>query len=354
MLAIQKIDVPGYELVIEGIDPEVNLHCFIAVQSTKLGPALGGVRIFPYTSRDAALEDALRLAKAMTVKSALAELELGGGKSVIIADSKKEKTKEMLLKFAEVVETLKGIYIVAEDVGSSVDDMLIIREKTSYVSAMPTKESSGDPSPFTAFGVLKGIQSAEKILYGSNILEGKSVAIQGLGHVGSHLAELLFFAGAKLFVADIDQEKAREIARKYGGTTVRPEEIHKVPCDVFSPCALGGILSEKAILELRCKAVAGSANNQLESDELDILLFKRKILYAPDFAINAGGLINVSLEFSKEGYNPKKSLQKVNKIFHTLSLIFYRSESEARGTNSIALDLANENLMQKSASSAII
>lgn len=344
MLTIKKLKVPGFEAVIEGRDPSTHMHCFIAVHSTKLGPALGGVRIYPYASEAAALEDALNLAKAMTVKSALADVPLGGGKSVMIADSKTQKTSAMLLSFAEVVESLRGDYIVAEDVGSSVEDMLIIREKTTHVAAMPTKRSSGDPSPFTAFGVLRGIESVLKKLTGSPSLENKTIAIQGLGHVGSHLADLLFLAGAKLLVADIDQERAKDIARKYGGKVVSPEEIYRIHSDVFSPCAMGGVLNEKTIKELSCKAIAGSANNQLESEALDELIRKRHILYAPDFAINAGGLINASLEFGKEGYDPRVSRNKVNKIFDILSLIFHRAEIEGKGTNAIALALANEKL----------
>ena len=342
MLQIKKISIPGYEHVIEGIDQEANLHCFIAIHSTELGPALGGVRIFPYTNDKEALADVLRLAKAMTVKSALADLPLGGGKSVIIADPKREKNRVLLSKFAEVVESLKGDYIVAEDVGSTVADMLILREKTSHVVALPTEYSSGDPSPFTAFGIIKGIESVLKHLFGNSTFEGITVAIQGIGNVGKELAEQLFWKGAHLILADIDREKAVSIAKKYGGEVVSPDIIHTVKCDIFSPCAMGGIVNSRTIREMSCKAIAGSANNQLECVEDDRLLFDKKILYAPDFVINAGGLINVSTEF--DGYDPRQSLKKINNIFNVLSLILLRSKKEGRGTESIALELAKENL----------
>lgn len=342
MLEIKKIPVSDYETVIEGIDLESNLHCFIAIHSTKRGPALGGVRIFPYANDKEALDDVLRLAKAMTVKAAIANMKLGGGKSVIIADPKRDKTREMLLKFAEVVESLKGKYIVAEDVGSTVKDMLVFHEKTSHVVALPTDYSSGDPGPFTAFGILRGIQAVLMRLFGSVSVEGKTIAIQGIGSVGSHLAEQLFWQGAHLVLADVDSKKANDFAKKYGARVVLPDRIHKVECDIYSPCALGSIVNKKTIKEMSCRAIAGSANNQLENEEDDALLFQRNILYAPDFVINAGGLINVSTEL--EGYNPQTSLKKINHIFDRVSLILLRSEKEGRGTESIALELAKENL----------
>ncbi|CRX39000.1 Leu/Phe/Val dehydrogenase [Estrella lausannensis] len=347
MLSIKEHLVNGYETVIEAEDRETNLHCFIAIHNTHRGPALGGVRIYPYKGEKEALEDVLRLSRAMTAKSSLAELSLGGGKSVIIADPKKDKTPAMLRSFGEVINSLKGSYIVAEDVGSSAEDMLIIREKTPYVVALPTERSSGDPSPFTAFGVLKGMEAAAKKLFGSASLLTRAVAIQGLGHVGHCLAEQLFWAGAKVYIADIDEEKARHFAKKWGAIAVSPSEIHRVPCDIFSPCALGGVLNPQSIKELNCLAVVGSANNQLLSDDDDKLLFERKILYAPDFIINAGGLINVSEELSPMGYNPANAISKIRKIFDTATVVFYRSEKEKRGTGSIALELAMENLKKR-------
>lgn len=333
--------------MIEAENKETKLHCFIAIHNTQRGPALGGVRIYPYKNEKDALKDVLRLARAMTAKSSLAGLSLGGGKSVIIADPKQDKTPEMLKSFGEVVDTLKGAYIVAEDVGSSAEDMLIIKEKTPYVVALPTERSSGDPSPFTAFGVLKGMEAAVKKLYGSSSLLGRSVAIQGLGHVGTCLGEQLFWMGAHLIVADIDEEKTRHFAKKWGGRAAAPADIHKTPCDIFSPCALGGILNPRSIHELNCRAVVGSANNQLESDPDDDLLFKKGVLYAPDFIINAGGLINVSEEFNPAGYSPLSSISKIREIFDTATTVFYRSEKEKRGTGAIALELAMENLKHR-------
>lgn len=347
MLSIKKHAVNGYETVIEAENSETNLHCFIAIHNTERGPALGGVRIYPYKGEKEALEDVLRLSRAMTAKSSLAGLNLGGGKSVIIADPKRDKTPAMLRSFGEVIDSLKGTYIVAEDVGSSAEDMLVIREKTPYVVALPTERSSGDPSPFTAFGVLRGMEAAVKKMFGSPSLLGRSVAIQGLGHVGHCLAEQLFWLGAKVFIADIDDDKARLTAKKWGAKAVSPREIHRLPCDIFAPCALGGILNPGSIQELKCLAIVGSANNQLQNDDDDKLLFDRKILYAPDFIINAGGLINVSEELSPEGYSPLNAIAKIRKIYDTATTVFYRSEKERRGTGSIALELAMENLRKR-------
>lgn len=344
MLTTREIEIPGYERVIEGIDTEVNLHCFIAVHNTTLGPALGGIRIHPYHTPQDALDDALRLAKAMTQKSALAEVGLGGGKSVIIADPKKGKTPALLHAFAKVLDLLKGKYIAAEDIGSTMGDMSTIRESTPYVCALPTKISSGDPSRYTAWGVFRGIQAVAHNLWGSSSLKNKRIAIQGLGHVGGKLADLLFWHGATLIVSDIDKNLV-EIAHNLYQAEIIPEETYlTTECDILAPCAMGGILNSKTIPHLRCKAVAGGANNQLLNIEDGQLLFDRGILYAPDFIINAGGVINAAMEFEPGGYNPLTSREKVDNIYDTLQLVFTKSKLEKKPTHQVAEELADYNL----------
>ncbi|MCB1112940.1 MAG: Glu/Leu/Phe/Val dehydrogenase [Chlamydiales bacterium] len=347
MLTTRDIDIEGYEKVIEAVDTEAGLHCFIAIHNTTLGPALGGTRMFPYLKTEDALEDALRLAKAMTYKSALAEVGLGGGKSVIIGDPRKEKTPELLHAFADAVDTLKGLYIAAEDVGTNVDDMAVIRQHTPYVAALPTETSSGDPSRYTAWGAFRGIQAVAEKLWGSRSLNGRKIAVQGLGHVGSRLADLLFWDGAELILTDINEETLKEHAHLYFAKTVAPNEIFSVPCDIFCPCALSGILNHRTIPILDCAAVAGAANAQLERYSDGTLLMERGILYAPDFIINSGGITNAAMEFAPGGYNSRKSRDKVNHIYDTLLLVFNKAEQENKTTSQIANELAEYNLNHK-------
>ena len=347
MITIKELSIDGYEKVIEGIDEENHLHCFIAIHNTTLGPALGGMRVFPYENRENALKDALLLAKAMTKKSALAGLGFGGGKSVIIADPKMDKNEKLLTAFAEVVNSLQGKYIAAEDVGSSVGDMTTLRKTTPYVAALATKTSSGDPSPYTAWGVFMAIKATAKKLWGSSEIKGKIIAIQGLGHVGFKLAEFLFWNGADLIVADIDHLKSEKIHKLYGAKVVSPKDIYSEKCDIFAPCAMGGGINPDTIPTLNCKAIVGAANNQLSNSEDGNLLSQRKILYAPDFITNAGGIINASLEFSPEGYNPKIAKAKVDKIYDTLLWVYEKAESENKLTVEVADELADYNLKNK-------
>lgn len=346
-LKIKEIPIPGYEKVIEAKNAESGLHCFIAIHDTTLGPSLGGARIYPYSKREDALEDVLRLSKGMTYKSAVVENGFGGGKSVIIADSKKNKTDALLESFGQVIDTLKGKYIVAEDVGSSVEDMIVIRRQTPYVAALPTEKSSGDPSRFTAWGVLRGMQAVAMKLWKSPSLKNKSIAIQGLGHVGSGLANLLFWEGAKLFFSDIDEERLKTFTRKFGAGIIASGDFYTFPCDILSPCALGGTLNEETIPNLKCQAVAGSANNQLLEKKDGRRIKDRGILYAPDFVINAGGIINAAAEFDKGGYDPNRSRERVDKIYDTLLEIFVRSEVEDLPPSQCAIDLAKHKLMRK-------
>lgn len=346
MVQIRKLQVSGYEKVVEGKDEESGLHCFIAIHNTKLGPALGGTRMYPYMSGEEALQDALRLAEGMTYKAALAQVGFGGGKAVIIADPYTQKTPQLLLAYASVVNALQGEYITAEDVGTTTADMEIMRQKTAYLVGLPLHHGSGggDPSPFTAWGTFRGIQAVCETLFGSSSVQGKTIAIQGLGKVGSALANFLFWHGARLILSDVKRNKTEELSKLYGATAVEPEEIHKVMCDIFCPSALGGVLNPDTIPELRCQAIAGSANNQLLGLSDADLLFERDILYAPDFVINAGGLINVSCEISPEGYHAEVARDQVNLIYNTLMELFERSGHEGKSTVEIALDLAKYNI----------
>lgn len=344
MLTIKKLDIPGYEQVIHGTDPSRGLNCFIAIHNTTLGPALGGTRIFHYASDEAALQDALLLARAMTYKSAAISDGLGGGKSVIIADPHKDKTPELLHAFAEVVDSLQGLYIAAEDVGSTTADMVIIRQRTPYVAALPGNRSSGDPSPFTAHGIICGIQAIGKKLWHTKSLKGKTVAIQGLGSVGWKLANLLFWEGADLIVCDVNQKLTQQCQHDYGAHVVAPEHFFQTPCDILSPCALGGVINKETLPLLRCQAIAGSANNQLENATIGYELMKKNILYAPDYIINSGGIINAAAEFEEGGYNPKVARNKVRHIYDNLMKIFHKAADEKKPTNIVADELAEHHI----------
>lgn len=343
-LQIETIPVEGFERVLKITEKNSKLTAIIAIHDTRLGPALGGTRIQPYASFDAALTDACRLAKGMTYKSAVAEVGFGGGKSVIIADPRKEKSPELLMAFGAAIEELAGSYIAAEDAGSTTADIAIIRRKTKYVVGLAHAKSSGDPSPFTAWGVLRGIKSVVKRLYNTDSLEGRKIAIQGLGNVGSRLAELLFWEGAHLIVSDIDPVKTQAIAAKYQAKPVSSDEILSAECDILSPCALGGILNDITIPKLRCKGIAGATNNQLLHDSHADKLRARGILYAPDFVINAGGLLNVAAELDDDGYSPVSPRYKTHHIYDTLLAIYEIAERNQESTHKAALALADYRL----------
>ena len=343
-LQLEQIPIDGYEHVLKITNPSAGLIAIIAMHNTVLGPALGGTRIYPYASFESALEDVLRLAKGMTYKSAISEVGLGVGRSVIIADPKKAKSQELLLSFGEAVESLKGQYICAEDVGCNTEDVKIIRQKTKYVTGLPNANSSGDPSRFTAWGVFRGIQATAKTLFGSDSLEGKRVAIQGTGNVGCCLADYLFWAGAELILADADMSKAEKLACRYGCKTSSPEQILYTECDILAPCALGGILNDETIPLLRCSAIAGAANNQLLRDVHAARLRDRNILYAPDFLINAGGLLNVASELHEDGYSHSEARAKTHRIYDTLLAIYEIAQRNQESTQAAAIALAEYRL----------
>jgi leucine dehydrogenase len=279
----------------------------------------------------------------MSHKSALAGIGLGGGKSVIISDPKK-LTPEMLKVFASFLNYLKGDYITAEDSGSTMEMMDFIGKHTPYVTGLSHAKSSGNPSPFTAWGVFRGIQATCQVLDGNNSVRGKTIAIQGLGSVGASLAEFLFWHGARLVVADKDPIKTATIVKKYNAYSCPPETIHKQECDILAPCALGGTINEQTIPELRCRAIAGCANNQLLAASDADFLQKREILYAPDFAINAGGIINVSFELDASGYRSIDARDAVDRIYDTVKEIFTNAKLSGITTHKAAVFLAESRI----------
>lgn len=340
-LQIEKITVKGYEQVIKATDEKSGLNALIVIHNTTLGPALGGTRIYPYASFNEALEDALRLSRGMTYKSALCEVGLGGGKSVIIADPKKQKTPDLLMAFGAAVDQLRGAYVCAEDLGCTTEDVKIIRQATKYVTGLSHNKSSGDPGPFTAWGIFRGIQSTLKKIYGNDSIEGRTIAVQGLGSVGSHLVKHLFWAGADLILSDIDPIKLHLYASKFGARAASIDQILRAECDVLAPCALGGIINDQTIPHLRCRAIAGGANNQLLRDSHANALIERGILYAPDFVVNAGGVLNVAAELEDSGYHPAVPRHKIHHIYDTLLAIYEIAEKNRESTHNAALALAD-------------
>ncbi len=314
MQTFQQMTEMGHERLVFCSNPDVGLQAVIAIHSTILGPGLGGTRMWPYPSVDAAVLDVLRLSRGMTYKAAATGINLGGGKAVIIGDPKRDKTEALMRAFGRFVDSLGGSYITAEDVGTDTRDMDHIAVETEWVTGVsPEHGGAGDPSPVTAFGVLQGIRASAQRLWGSPALAGRSVAVQGLGSVGGYLAGYLREEGAKVFGCDIDVEAAARAAET-GVEIVPPDQIYDVACDVFAPCALGAIVNDRTLARLRVKAVAGGANNQLEDPvRHGRELAARGILYAPDFVINAGGLINVYNELI--GYNQDRAKRMARGIF---------------------------------------
>lgn len=311
MAVFEKLRLNKHELVAFGWKDKV--RAIIAIHSTKLGPACGGIRMWNYSSEEEVLEDVLRLSMAMTFKNAAAGLNLGGGKCVVLGDPSKDKSEELLLALGDFVQSLGGSYITAEDIGITSDDLAVIARRTKFVVGLPPYMGGmGDCSPYTALGVYYSIKTAMEFLYGSPSLEGKTIAVQGLGKVGGNLVKLLLSEGAKVIGSDVSEEKC-EWAKKLGVEIVPPQEILFVACDVLSPCARGAIINEKTITNLNCKIICGGANNQLEKDEDISLLEKKGILYIPDFIANAGGIISLSLEIEGR-FSPEEAEKKVKGI----------------------------------------
>lgn len=343
-LTSKELKIPDYERVIHITNVENGLEAIIAIHDTTLGPALGGIRILPYKSHSDALSDVLRLAQGMTYKAAFAGIGLGGGKSVIIHDPQKKLSEELLWDFALAVDALQGQYICAEDMNCTTHELAIINQKTKYVVGLNHLKSSGNPSPFTAYGVFIGIEAICMHLFGKRSVKGKRIVVQGLGSVGKDLASRLFWAGAELIVADINEEKAAEFAKTFGATQVSVEESFSQECDILAPCAIGGIVNKNTIPILNCRAIGGCANNILSSEEEGITLCEKGILYAPDFVINAGGLINVTYELKPEGYHAMESRKAVGQIYNNLLAIFETSNTLDCCTNQTALKLAKSHI----------
>ena len=343
MDVFDQIHLAHHEQVVFCHDEESGLDSIIAIHDTTLGPALGGTRMWPYRSADEALTDVLRLSEGMTYKAAVADLELGGGKAVIIGDSKRDKTPELLRAHGRFVDTLGGRYITAEDVGIGVEDMEYVYEETKHVTGIrSTPHGSGDPSPVTAYGVYHGIKASSRKKLGTDELKGIRVAVQGAGHVGYHLCENLAEEGAVLTICDIDDERVRKVVDDFGARPVESDAIYDVECDVFAPCALGAIINDGTLRRLRCSIVAGAANNQLEEDRHGDALDAKGILYAPDYVINAGGLINVYGELV--GYGIETAKEKARGIYGTLLSIYDIAEEEGIPTYRAADRLARERI----------
>ncbi len=338
MNSYKDLQVEGYERVVRCDNTEVGFTAWAAIHDSTLGPALGGCRVWNYESEVKALTDVLRLSKGMTYKNALARLALGGGKSVVRADLKKVDRVKLFEEFGLFIDYLGGIYITAEDVNSTLADMAIIKGKTNYVA---TVGASGNPSPFTAYGVYCAIKASVSYKLRRQHLEGLTVALQGVGETGGRLAVLLANDGCRIIVADVNEENITMLQDKIAFERVDKDEIYGVECDIFSPCALGGILNEKSIAQLKCSIVAGSANNQLLREEDGESLRQRGILYAPDFAVNAGGVINISCEIGQE-YNKDRAMHQTESIGDCLTEIFVLAEKQELSTNRVANQLAEE------------
>ncbi|HWK22351.1 MAG TPA: Glu/Leu/Phe/Val dehydrogenase [Ureibacillus sp.] len=337
---LEKYD---YEQVVFCQDKSSGLKAIIAIHDTTLGPALGGCRMWTYATEEQAIEDALRLARGMTYKNAAAGLNLGGGKTVIIGDPFKDKNEEMFRALGRFIQGLNGRYITAEDVGTTVSDMDLIHEETDYVTGIsPTFGSSGNPSPVTAYGVYLGMKAAAKEAFGNDNLQGRTIAVQGLGNVAYTLCEYLHKDGAKLIVTDINKKAVDRVVKDFNATAVEPDEIYKQEVDIFSPCALGAIINDETIPQLKAKVIAGSANNQLKDAHHGDIIHEMGIVYAPDYVINAGGVINVADELY--GYNRERAMKRVETIYDSITKIFEISKRDSIPTYLAANRLAEERI----------
>lgn len=332
-----------HEQVVFCTDKSVGLKAIIAIHNTSLGPALGGTRMWNYQTEDDALVDVLRLSKGMTYKAAAAGLNLGGGKAVILGDPKTQKSEGLFRAFGQFVNSLNGRYITAEDVGTTVQDMEHIYMETRWVTGIPKDfGGSGDPSPYTAHGVLMGIKASAKEKFGTDSLKGMRVAVQGLGNVGSNLVKYLIEEGAKVTVADIDLARVKQMHDQFGCETKSPDDILFVDCDILAPCALGAVINDQSILKLKTKIVAGAANNQLAEARHGDQLKELGILYAPDYVINAGGLMNVFVEL--EGYSPERAFDKTRKVYDNMLKVFEVAKRDNVGTQTAADRMAEERI----------
>ena len=335
-----QMSFDDHEQIVFCNDKDTGLKAIIGIHNTVLGPALGGTRMWQYNSEWEALNDVLLLSRGMTFKSAITGLNLGGGKAVIIGDAKTQKTSELMGRFGEFVHSLSGRYITAEDVGMATEDMDIVREVTPFVTGISeSKGGAGNPSPITAYGVFMGMKAAAKFKYGSDILEDKNIFVQGIGNVGEALVEHLANEGAKVTISDISQERLQEVKSKYDVTIYGGSDIYSEEMDIYAPCALGATINDNTINKLRADIIAGAANNQLANElRHGTLLQERGIVYAPDFLINAGGIINVYAEL--ENYGKAEIMRKTENIYNTTLEIFENARQNNLSTHNAALNIA--------------
>jgi leucine dehydrogenase len=334
----------NHEQIVFCNDKDSGLKAIIGIHNTVLGPALGGTRMWKYANEWEALNDVLRLSRGMTYKSAITGLNLGGGKAVIIGDSKTEKSPELISKFGEYVNSLSGRYITAEDVGTTTQDMDLIRLKTQYVTGVSIeKGGSGDPSPVTAYGVYMGMKAAAKYKFGSDHLEGKKILVQGIGHVGETLVDYLTKENAQVIIADINENRLQEVGNKYGAKIYTGENLYQADVDIYAPCALGATINDETIHLLKAKVIAGAANNQLANEKTHGAILKELgIAYAPDFLINAGGIINVYSEL--HGYDKADCMRKTENIYNTTLEIFNFADQNNNTTHQAALKIAQNRI----------
>lgn len=339
-----QLDALGHKKVVFCSDPDTGLRAIIAIHDTTLGPALGGTRFWAYKTEQEALQDVLRLSKSMTYKSAIAGLNLGGGKAVIIGDSRKDKTEALLRKFGRFIKNLNGEFITAEDVGTNPRDMEYIRMETQHVTGVPeSMGGSGDPAPVAALGVYMGIKACVKELYGNDNITGRSVIVQGIGHVGEHLVKLLREENAKVYVSDIDDERTRQVSKKYGAEAVSNNTIFDINADIYAPCALGSTINTQTIGKLQCAIIAGSANNQLQDEAVHgQMLLDKGILFAPDYVINAGGIINCYSELM--GFSKKRTMQLTENIYEATRNVLKLSAAEKISTITAANKIAEKRI----------
>jgi len=344
-MEIIEIPVDGYQKVARCRDEESGLHALIAVHDTTLGPALGGMRMLPYASEDEALFDVLRLSKGMTYKSAVAETGLGGGKSVILGDPKVIKSPALFHAMGRFVDSFEGAYITAEDMNIGIPDLNLVRETTKYVVGLSRDEgSSGNPSPYTAYGCIQGMRAVLQECFGSEDFTDKRVLIQGVGAVGGRMAELLKERGARVLICDINEERVQELVAEHGYEAVVHEGHHRTDCDIYAPCARGAGINDETIPDLDCRAVADCANNVLLEPRHADDLMARSILYAPDYVINAGGIINVSCELREGGYDEDYAISRIDRIYYNLQKVFTISREQGISTRDAAARLAEARL----------
>ena len=340
----EKMSTQSHQKVMFCNDLNTGLKAIIAIHDTTLGPAVGGTRMWSYRTEDDALEDVLRLARGMTYKAAISGINLGGGSAVIIGDSRQDKSEALLRRYARFINSLNGEFITGEDVGTNPRDMEYIHMETKHVVGIPESlGGSGDPTPITAYGVYMGMKASAKELWGNENLAGKAIIVQGVGHVGEALVKLLKEENAKVYVSDLNEERLIAVSKKYDARPMANNHVYDLDLDIYAPCAMGATINSETLSRLKCAIIAGSANNQLEDEEVHgKMLMDKGILYAPDFLINAGGLINVYSEIA--GYNKKRALQLTEKIYDVTREIFKKSNQENIPTHEAANRIARKRI----------